>query len=168
MRGKMKYIISLFAIVITMYAQASSAMITQAQADTTNARLLRIEVETDTASARLLRALSNDTTALANQDTTNARLSRLLNNTELNSTGGQGTQSVTTSAAALPSQASKVVWLENQNTSGNIYYGFSSGVTTSNGRLLSPMTAVKIETDNLSDIYVIANSSLTIRYSYQN
>lgn len=164
----MKYILGLFILVITMYAQASSAMSTQAQADTTNARLLRIEVETDTASARLLRALSNDTTALANQDTTNARLSRLLNNTELNSTGGQGTQSVTTSAAALPSQASKVVWLQNQNTSGNIYWGFSNGVTTSNGMLLSPNMGVLIETDNLSDIYVIASSTLTIRYVYQN
>ena len=95
-------------------------------------------------------------------------LTAIDSNTDRNTTGGQGTKTVTTSATALPSQATKVVWLENQNSSGNIYYGFSSGVTTSNGRLLSPYTAVKIETDNLSDIYVIANSSLTIRYSYQN
>jgi hypothetical protein len=95
-------------------------------------------------------------------------LTAIDSNTDRNTTGGQGIQTVTTSATALPSQATKVVWLENQNSSGNIYYGFSNGVTISNGRLLSPMTAVKIETDNLSDIYVIANSSLTIRYSYQN
>lgn len=150
----MKYIIGLFILVITMYAQPSSAMITQAQADTANARLSRL--------------LDNDTTAIAGQDTANARLSRLLDNTELNSTGGQGTQSVTSSAAALPSQATKKIWLQNQNSSGNIYWGFSSGVTTSNGMLIAPNMGVLIETDNLSDIYVIASTTITIRYAYQN
>lgn len=142
----MKYILGLFILVITMYAQPSSAMITQVQADTANARLLR--------------SLTNDTTLIARGDSTIARLLRLLEyySTDQDTVIG-GT--ATTNWVQLGSLSAKNGFdIINPNSSGEIYIGYTSNPTYY--ITIYPQTGYTLPKANqLSDMYIKGSSSLT-------
>lgn len=75
-----------------------------------------------------------------------------------------GTKSVTTSASVIATTAdAQEVWIINDNESEVIYFG-GPGVTTSNGVPIYPKTSAVVRTDNISDVYVIASSTITARY----
>jgi len=78
-----------------------------------------------------------------------------------------GTKSVTTTASALASSTpAKHVWIQNES-GATIYFG-GAGITTSTGLELHSGTGVIIDIDDPSKIYVVASSTVTIRYMIMN
>jgi len=78
-----------------------------------------------------------------------------------------GTKAVTGTQAALASTTpAKWVIITNANASGTVYWG-ATGITTSTGEPIYPMTSVWIPISDPAKIYVIGDA-VTVRYKVLN